>query len=281
MKFGENIRHYRTKAGLTQEQLGEKVGVSSQAVSKWESDASLPDTSLLPEIARALSTTIDALFSYDQTSQESMLEHLYRYEDSQPADNRSRAENAWELLFHTCTSALWRGSPDAIPSLTEATQSVQMSWDECLAQGWYYPDTRLFLMLPRPEKGWAAAFPADEGVGKLFGYLGDKNVLQAVRWLFTKSYGYSFLFPVLLRDTGIPETEGDKVKEALFHLRLLVERPLLLDGVPEKMYCYHPHHTIIALWVLAYNYLYNDYGYNWQQQNLTAPFFPPIMESGT
>ena len=281
MKFGENIRHYRTKAGLTQEQLGEKVGVSSQAVSKWESDASLPDTALLPEIAKALTTTIDALFSYDQTNQESMLEHLYRYEDSQPADNRSRTDNAWELLFHTFTSALWRGSPDAIPSLTEATQSVQMSWDECLAQGWYYPDTRLFLMLPRPEKGWAAAFPADEGVGKLFGYLGDKDVIQAVRWLFTKSYGYSFLFPVLLRDTGIPEAEGDKVKEALFHLRLLVERPLLLDGVPEKMYCYHPHHTIIALWVLAYNYLYNDYGYNWQQQNLTAPFFPPIMESGT
>ena len=277
MKLGENIRLYRNKAGLTQEQLGEKVGVSSQAVSKWESDASLPDTAILPEIARALSTTIDALFSYDQTSQESMLEHLYRYEDSQPADNRSRTENAWELLFHTFTSALWRGSPDAIPSLTEATESVQRSWDECLAQGWYYPDTRLFLMLPRPEKGWGAAFPEDEGVTKLFAYLGDENVIKAVRWLFTKNYGYSFLFPVLLRDTGIPEADGDKVKEALFHLRLLVEKSISLDGVPEKMYCYHPHHTIIALWVLAYNYLYNDYGYNWQQQNLIAPFFAPEM----
>lgn len=278
MKLGENIRLYRTKAGLTQEQLGEKVGVSSQAVSKWESEASLPDTALLPQIASALFTTIDGLFGFEQTTQESMLEHLYRYQASRPTDQQSRADNAWEMLFHTFTSALWRGSPEDIPSLSDATQSVQMSWDECLTQGWYYPDTRLFLMLPRPEKGWEVAFPEDEGVGKLFGYLGNEDVLKAVRWLFTKHYGYSFLFPVLLRDAGIAPEKEAYVKEALFHLRLLVEKPLLLDGVPEKMYLYHPHHAIMALWVLAYNYLHNDYGYNWQQMSLTEPFFSATKE---
>lgn len=40
MKLGENIRLYRTKLNLTQEALGEKVGVSAQAVSKWESEFS-------------------------------------------------------------------------------------------------------------------------------------------------------------------------------------------------------------------------------------------------
>lgn len=278
MKLGENIRLYRTKAGLTQEQLGEKVGVSSQAVSKWESDASLPDTALLPEIAKALFTTIDGLFGFEQTTKESMLEHLYRYQASRPTDQQSRTACAWEMLFHTFTSALWRGSPEDIPSLSDATQSVQMSWDECLTQGWYYPDTRLFLMLPRPEKGWEAAFPEDEDVAKLFGYLGNEDVLKAVRWLFTKHHGYSFLFPVLLRDAGIAPEKEAYVKEALFHLRLLVEKPLLLDGVPEKMYLYHPHHAIMALWVLAYNYLHNDYGYNWQQMNLTEPFFSTTKE---
>lgn len=272
MKLGENIRLYRTKAGLTQEQLGEKVGVSSQAVSKWESEASLPDTALLPQIASALFTTIDGLFGFEQTTKESMLEHLYRYQTSQPTDRQSRTDNAWEMLFHTFTSALWRGSPEDIPSIKDATIGIQMSWDECLAQGWYYPDTRMFLMMPRPEKGWEAAFPEDEGIQKLFKDLGDEDVTKAVRWLFTKRYGYSFLFPVLLRDAGIAPEKEAYVKEALFHLRLLVEKPLLLDGVPEKMYLYHPHHAIIAFWALAYNYLYNDFGYNWQQQYLLDPF---------
>lgn len=273
MKLGDNIRLYRTKAGLTQEQLGEKVGVSSQAVSKWESDGSLPDTALLPEIAKALCTTIDGLFGYDQTNQGSMLEHLYRYQSGCPTDQQTRTDNAWEMLFHTFTSALWRGSPQAIPSLSDATQSVQMSWDECFTQGWYYPDTRLFLMLPRPEKGWDAAFPEDDRVEKLFRYLGDHDVVKAVRWLYTKSYGYSFLFPVLLRDTGIPTEKEEHIKNALFHLRLLEENPLILDGVPEKMYLYQPHQAILALWALGYNYLHHDCGYNWQQMNLTKPFF--------
>ena len=61
--IGNRIGHLRRAAGLTQETLAEKLGVSSQAVSKWENDLSCPDISLLPALAKILGTTTDALLT--------------------------------------------------------------------------------------------------------------------------------------------------------------------------------------------------------------------------
>lgn len=62
MSIGKNIAKYRKAKRLTQEELGEKLGVTNQAVSKWESEASMPDVMLLPEIATALNITLDDLY---------------------------------------------------------------------------------------------------------------------------------------------------------------------------------------------------------------------------
>ena len=61
MSLGENIRKNRLALGLTQEALGEKLGMAAQTVSKWERDESLPDASALPKLADTLGTTIDTL----------------------------------------------------------------------------------------------------------------------------------------------------------------------------------------------------------------------------
>lgn len=62
MNFGQIIMTYRRELGLTQEGLAQKLGVTNQAVSKWESDQSCPDVALLPTIADLFGITIDALF---------------------------------------------------------------------------------------------------------------------------------------------------------------------------------------------------------------------------
>ena len=46
--IGNRISKYRKEKGMTQEELANKMGVSSQAVSKWENDASCPDIGLVP-----------------------------------------------------------------------------------------------------------------------------------------------------------------------------------------------------------------------------------------
>lgn len=62
MSISENIAQYRKMKGYTQEQLGEMLGVTNQAVSKWESAVSMPDVMLLPKIADALGITLNDLY---------------------------------------------------------------------------------------------------------------------------------------------------------------------------------------------------------------------------
>lgn len=62
--LGRNIARLRRQAGRTQEDLARCLGVTFQAVSRWETGQSLPDAALLPALARALGTGLDELFGY-------------------------------------------------------------------------------------------------------------------------------------------------------------------------------------------------------------------------
>ena len=62
LRMGARIARYRKELGLTQEALAHRLGVTNQAVSKWEGDVCCPDIQLLPELADALGLSLDALF---------------------------------------------------------------------------------------------------------------------------------------------------------------------------------------------------------------------------
>ncbi len=63
MSIGKNIATFRKAKGITQTQLGEMLGVSNQAVFKWEAEMTMPDVMLLPEIAKALDVTLEELYN--------------------------------------------------------------------------------------------------------------------------------------------------------------------------------------------------------------------------
>ena len=68
-KVGEQILSLRKTKGLTQQELGERLNISFQAISKWERGETLPDTALLPDLADVLETTVDNLLaSGDRTT---------------------------------------------------------------------------------------------------------------------------------------------------------------------------------------------------------------------
>lgn len=68
--MGACIAHARREKGLTQEALANRLGVTNQAVSKWESDACCPDVMLLPPLSDALGLTLDALFGRETAEPE-------------------------------------------------------------------------------------------------------------------------------------------------------------------------------------------------------------------
>ena len=59
--LGKRIVRHRKGLGLTQDQLAEQLGITAQAVSKWENDQSCPDITTLPRLAAIFGTSTDAL----------------------------------------------------------------------------------------------------------------------------------------------------------------------------------------------------------------------------
>ena len=77
--ISEKIAELRKKSGMTQEQLGERLGISGQAVSKWENNAALPDILLLPDLCDALGTTLDGLLRPEVQSNPNAIADFCRY----------------------------------------------------------------------------------------------------------------------------------------------------------------------------------------------------------
>ena len=76
LQIGNRIRELRKASGMTQEQLAELIGISFQAVSKWENNIALPDISLVPTLARIFGVATDEIFAYNLTE---MHEEIERY----------------------------------------------------------------------------------------------------------------------------------------------------------------------------------------------------------
>ncbi len=70
IKIGEKIKQLRKKNDVTQDRLAEYLGVTAQAVSRWESESCYPDLEILPSLASFFNITIDELLCYDKSEQE-------------------------------------------------------------------------------------------------------------------------------------------------------------------------------------------------------------------
>lgn len=81
-QLARNISIYRKEKGLTQEELAQILGVSFQAISKWENAQTMPDISLLPPLSRTLEVSIDKLLGYaSQDKRITIYEDAYKTQE--------------------------------------------------------------------------------------------------------------------------------------------------------------------------------------------------------
>lgn len=97
LDLGNNIRQLRRRDKRTQEQLAEALGVTSQAVSRWEAGGSYPDMTLIPSMANYFGVSIDQLFGYE-SDREQRIEALAAQIDEMNAQNNGRDECMTECI---------------------------------------------------------------------------------------------------------------------------------------------------------------------------------------
>ena len=119
MTIGETIKFYRKEKDFTQGQLAELIGVSTQAVSKWETDSGMPDISQIVPLAKILDISTDKLLGFTDTAYEKELKEIRR---QLPGINLIGDMNRAEVLYRNA-SRFFNKYPD-VPD-------VAMSCLEC------------------------------------------------------------------------------------------------------------------------------------------------------
>lgn len=237
--LSENIAKYRKAAGMTQEELGRRVGVTTQAVSKWECGG-MPDPGLLPGLSDALGVSIDALFGRDgqdyvdvlrlvetaivNTPQEQRFQKIYEIcwimmranvAHEHPYGGGAIADIFYALKF------VERRSSDTEPLPHIAIHRSQRGIEEAsLAR-----DCPYYLVLPEPEQGYSSILRNEESYLELFSLLVRPNRLKVLAFLeqmrceaFTADYTAAQL--------DISQAEAEEALEDLRARRFLHHIPL-------------------------------------------------------
>lgn len=113
MNIGGHIAALRKARGLTQEQLAAQLGVSAPAVSKWETNSSCPDITLLCPLARALGTNVDTLLQFEESlSDQEAAARINEVAEAAMAGDTGAEERLEALLHHWpgCTALLFNAA---------------------------------------------------------------------------------------------------------------------------------------------------------------------------
>ena len=96
--IGRRIMENRKQLGLTQDQLAERLGVTAQAVSKWENDQSCPDITMLPKLAEIFGTSTDELLGCSGPQKVHEAE-VVSEDDSQEQEGIHGQKGRWEFRW--------------------------------------------------------------------------------------------------------------------------------------------------------------------------------------
>ncbi|MDR0936956.1 MAG: helix-turn-helix domain-containing protein [Oscillospiraceae bacterium] len=260
INIGDNIARLRKDKGLTQEALAASVGVSGQAVSKWESGGS-PDIELLPVIADFFKVSVDALFGRDKFAYTDIKQEFYNMLKEDKSFTRL-TEAAWGINRAILSSnSLYEKTYEGL-TLDEFIAKVQKETTEIAPEVWKNRpihseidaddglvrsrlDTsrRYFLLMPEPEGGWK--FDDEKLLGTLT-ELAEPDFFKALMYV-NRNPKDNFTLKYAAEKFGCNETRALELIERLKSYDIIIEENFELDGGKTKIYKPYVNSAILPL----------------------------------
>lgn len=283
-KLSEQIMTLRKNRGLTQEQLGARLGVSAQAVSKWEKGGA-PDVELLPGLAEHLGVTIDTLFGRSEQELEDMPNRLNRWLAAFPPQERMMA--------------LFRLLAESFQSLTQFEMKIDAPlWDTCytenlrqadgektwirskvildcgMALGVLSRDFPLYLLLPEPKGGYRQHFAENEEYRRLFAVLSRPGSLEILEFLYGKQHAF-FTPDAVAKHTDLPSEKVQELMAEMEHCHLLDQKTLEVAEGSLPVYILHDTRAFVPFLYLARWFMQSGeaWFYGWDERER------PILET--
>ncbi|MBO5111004.1 MAG: helix-turn-helix transcriptional regulator [Clostridia bacterium] len=272
MSLSANIKRLRLEKNLTQEQLATKLGVSAQAVSKWETSETYPDGALLVPLANELAVSLDELFGNESVSMADLSGRIMKLIHNAEGKDRFHVARdiGWQIergLFNCRMELKELYDPDEIKNQKNASYILDDNGFTIVSNG----KEPFFAIFPQPEDGYGDFLNDKEELKKIFAALSHGDTMNALIYLYHKTENYVFESAVLERDCKIAKDQISAVIDDLLTLKLIWKQELTINGEKRVLYYSRPSHKLLAVLLMTREIGYKG-AYSLQSHLRNAPF---------
>ncbi len=272
MSLSANIKRLRLEKDLTQEQLATKLGVSAQAVSKWETSETYPDGALLVPLANELEVSLDELFGNETVTMADISGRIVKLIHNTEATERFNVARdiGWQIergLFNCRMEIEKKYDPNEIKNQKNASYILDDNGFTIVSNG----KEPFFSVFPEPTEGYGHFLTDKDDLEKIFAALSHTDTMNALIYLYHRTENYVFESSVLAKDCNIPSDKIESVLANLSLLKVMRKKNLTINGEERTLYYSRPSHKIIALFIIAREIGYKG-AYNLQSHIKNTPF---------
>ena len=253
--IGKQIASLRKEKGIKQEELAKYVGVSTQAVSKWE-NGGVPDTELLPKIADFFSVSVDSLFGRNITDYSDLRSALIKKICDTPRDER------FKLVFNYCWDMERAMMPhgDSIEKCsiedyekgigTDAQHYSSIMQNDGFTRMGIANRSQYFLIVPEPKSTNDAYFKEID-YPSFFRDLSDEDFWNACVYLNKRDFKKAFTSALFINKLGINAEKAGEILSKLKKYKMVYSTQVEMDDEIQTMYHFSPTPSFIALLIFA------------------------------
>ena len=269
MKEEFQLKSIRKAKGMKQEELAEAVGVSPQAVSKWE-QGGMPDAALLPSVADALGVSIDALFGRAQ-EEPSFYDRFLQHLSSVPWHEQIGEMYRIGQMFGAAMCGVDQYNEFIFKNIGE-NQYTEATREEGFYQGRLSEKQPYFLLIPEPEAGYESAVPYDEKFVQLYETLASPNALRALYYIESNQNAY-FDAEALAAALSVSLEEAAQIIERLVRVNVVAQASFSSGTKSKTIYQGKAYIELIAFLYFSKMLLNRPNCFTWQTNSRERPWF--------
>ncbi len=232
-QLSKNLSLLRKKNNLTQEELGARLGVSSQSISKWENNISMPDICLLPMIAETLGASIDELFGINNAN-------TLKITDDFPEQLHA------EILENI---ASWFGEADAQNACSKYTDEGYEDVASVIftKKGAVFENKSIGIVFPKAPND-AIKLIQNSDAEKYISFLSDKSVLIIINYLAsTKQFA---TISSISNKCSLTEEAVRSTLEKIQDYQLVIRQAINLEDEEIEVWRIQRTHTLLFIYTI-------------------------------
>ena len=280
--IGAVISELRKTKGITQDELAKYVGVSAQAVSKWE-NGGVPDTELLPKIADFFEITVDKLFGRGDANiniTSAIFEHIRK---TKP-DSEERFKTIFELCWDIERSIFnFGGNVDAeiinggkikdyeLMNKPDDQQYSSILSDHGFTRMGIANRLQYFLFVPEIKDKNKGLFDNINYI-EFFKDLSDNDIFNAFLLLFKRDSKKAFTENLFIKELNVDLEKTKEIVNVLTKYHLIKRTQIELDDEIKDVYTFFPTPSFVSLLIFAKEMIEPPHSFSFFSEGRSKPY---------